>query len=333
MNCQIKKERMITAIQPTNRLTLGNYLGAIKPFIKFQDKYDSYLFAANLHAITVRNNPEELKRQTIGVLAGSIASGVDPNKTTIFIQSQISAHSELALILNCYCGIGELKRMHQYKEKSLKQENINVGLFDYPVLMAADILLYDSNIVPVGEDQNQHAELTKDIAQRINSIYGNDTVVIPEFIKSGNKVMSLQDPLSKMSKSDKNNNATIFMDDSNDAIMKKFKSAVTDSGIEVTYEDSKPGIKNLINIQSALLDKPIEDILKGYIGKQYGFLKKETAEIAIEAIAPIRELTKQYMEDEILSISFKDLLKTNSYKADIVAKQSLNRIKDKIGLI
>lgn len=326
-------KRMLTAIQPSNNLTLGNYLGAIKNFNNLQKSYDCFAFIADLHAITVKHDPKFLKEQTLKVLATYIAAGINPKTTTLFIQSHIHEHAELGWILNCYSYMGELGRMHQFKEKGAKQGvNVSVGLFDYPVLMAADILLYNVNIVPVGEDQKQHLELTRDIAQRFNNLYGDETFVIPEFTKpiSGAKIMSLQDPTLKMSKSDVNNNATIFLEDSNDLIMKKFKKAVTDSGTEVTANPSQ-GVLNLIEIQSAITEKSMQDITNSYLGKQYGDLKKDTGDIVIAAVGPIRDETNRILKNEMGYIM--RLISDSTSHASHIARQTLKKVKEKVGFV
>jgi tryptophanyl-tRNA synthetase len=328
------KPRMTTAIQPTNRLTLGNYLGAIKNFVSNQDAYDCFLFVADLHAITVRHDPTQLRQQTINVLTTYIASGVKPESVTMFVQSHVSNHPELGWILNCHAYIGELQRMHQFKEKSSKQQHgVTVGLFDYPVLMAADILLYDTNVVPVGDDQKQHIELTRDIAERMNSVYGDDTFVIPKGIAPpiGARIMSLQDPTSKMSKSDTNPNATIFMDDSDDQIVKKFKRAVTDSDTVVTDEEDKPGIRNLLEIQAAITGKSRDTIVAEYSGKQYGHLKKDTADLVIATIGPIRDNAHRIAKNDLEFLA--KYTDETAYKAIEVSSKTLNRVRSKIGFM
>ena len=292
------------------------------------------MFIADLHAITVKHDPKLLKDQIIKTLATYIASGIDPKTTTIFIQSHIHEHAELAWILSCSSRMGELQRMHQFKEKSVKRkQEVSVGLFTYPVLMAADILLYDINTVPVGEDQSQHIQLVRDLAQRMNSSYGDDTFVIPEGIKPpvGAKIMSLQDPTAKMSKSDPDVNSTIFLSDSNDEIIKKFKKAVTDSGTEITFEDSKPGIKNLIEIQSAITGNSPKHVTDFYSGKLYGELKKDTADLVVSMIEPIRENTNRIIKNDIGYVMRSVYESTRSAKQ--IAKQTLKRVREKVGFI
>jgi tryptophanyl-tRNA synthetase len=326
-------EKMISAIQPTNKLTLGNYLGAIKPFMDNQDKYNSYLFIADLHAITVKQDPKLFKSQVLNILATYIAAGVDKRTTTMFLQSQVSEHAELAWILNCHSSFGELGRMHQFKDKSKKQgQSVSVGLYAYPVLMAADILLYNANVVPVGEDQKQHIELTRDIAERMNSQYGEQLFTVPKGITpaSGARVMSLQDPTVKMSKSDENLMATVFLDDSNEDIVKKFKRAVTDSGSEVTDEDSKPGIRNLLEIQAAIRQIPRSEVAAMYVGKQYGTLKVETGELVVSTIAPIRDRTKELLDKPSHLMSN---LQAGKAMAQHDASETLERVKKVVGFI
>lgn len=291
---------MLSAMQPSNRLTLGNYLGALKNWVKLQNEYDCIFFAVDQHAITMKQDPEILRDRTYRAVATYIAGGIDPTRALLFVQSHVSAHVELAWVLTCFSTMGELSRMTQFKDKSSKQgAHIPTGLFVYPALMAADILLYGTHLVPVGEDQKQHLELTRDLAVRVNNLYGEDTFVVPEpFIpKIGARIMSLQDPTAKMSKSDPDPNATVFLDDTNDQIMKKIKRAVTDSGTEITFEDSKPGVKNLLSIQSAITGKSTQELVSSYTGKMYGHLKVETAEMVAGTVAPIRDEVDKMMAD------------------------------------
>jgi len=328
-----KKKVMLSAVQPSNRLTLGNYIGALRNWVKTYENYDSIFFSVDLHAITVRQDPKELREQTYRGIATYIAAGIDPKKALLFVQSHVPEHAELTWVLNCFCYMGELNRMTQFKDKSAKQgANIPTGLFTYPVLMAADILLYGSELIPVGADQKQHVELTRDIAMRMNNLYGDDLFVIPEpFIPAvGAKVMSFQNPTAKMSKSDPDANGSVFLNDTNDQIIKKIKRAVTDSGSEITLSDDKPGIKNLLTIQSALTGKPIEDIVSSYAGKQYGHLKVETAEIVAQTLAPVRDEADRLMKD----LSYLDqLLAENAEKARARAAITLKKAYDRIGFI
>ncbi len=327
------KKVIFSAVQPSGALTLGNYLGAVKNWIDFQDKYKCIFALADLHTITVRQNPEEFHKNTIELYALFLACGVDPDKSTFFIQSHVHTHSELAWILNCYTQFGELSRMTQFKDKSRKYSgNINVGLFTYPSLMAADILLYNADLIPVGEDQRQHVELTRDIAQRFNSIYGQ-TFTLPEsFIpKAGARVMSLQKPDSKMSKSDENANASVFLLDRPEDILKKFKRAVTDSNSEVRFNhEQKTGINNLINIYSAVTDKTIDEVEKEFEGRGYGTFKTSVAQAVIEKLRPIQDEFKKYMSDIVyLEEKYKKADKT----ALEISEEVLNEVKKKVGFV
>lgn len=327
------RKTMLSAVQPSNRLTIGNYLGALKNWVHLQKDYDCLFFAVNLHTLTVRQDPQELKEQTYRAIATYIASGIDPESATLFVQSQVPEHAELAWVLNCYVYMGEMSRMTQFKDKSTKQgQNTTVGLFTYPALMAADILLYQTHLVPVGEDQKQHLEITRDIAQRMNQIYGQDLFTIPEIYtpQLGARVMSLQDPLSKMSKSDPDPMSAVYLSDSDDQILKKCKRAVTDSGSEITYEESKPGIRNLIHIQAALSGRSPQEIVEFYAGKQYGHLKIDTAQWIISAVAPIRTRVEELMRDR----SYLDaLIHRGSEKARERAQITLKKVYERVGFI
>jgi len=326
------KKVMLSAVQPSNKLTLGNYLGAIKNWVQLQHDYDCIFFAVDLHSITVRQDPKELREQTYQAIATYIAAGIDPQEATLFVQSHVPAHAELAWILTCFTYIGELNRMTQFKDKSSKQgQNIPAGLFIYPTLMAADILLYGTHLVPVGEDQKQHIEITRDIAIRMNNLYGNLFVIPEVYIPPiGARIMSLQDPTSKMSKSDPDPNSSIYLNDTNDQIVKKLKRAVTDSGTQITYEDSKPGIKNLLNIQAAITGKKIEELVLNYANKQYGHLKVETAEIVVEAISPLRDQVNQLMAERGY---LESILKVGAEKARNRAEKTLSRVYEAVGFI
>ena len=270
------KKTIFSGIQPSGILTLGNYLGAVKNWVALQDEYDCYYCVVDLHAITVRQDPATLRRRTLDTMAILIASGIDPKKNVLYMQSHVSAHAELAWLLNCFTYMGELSRMTQFKEKSAKAgDNINAGLFTYPVLMAADILLYQADLVPVGVDQKQHLELTRDIAIRFNNIYGGVfTVPEPYIPKAGAKIMSLQEPEKKMSKSDENENAFISLLDPPDAIARKLRRAVTDSDGEIRYAEEKPGVSNLLTIYSVLTGKTVAESEKDFAGQGYGVLKQ-----------------------------------------------------------
>lgn len=327
------KKILLSAVQPTSHLTLGNYLGAMKHWVKFQDDYDCLFIGVDLHAITLRQDPNELRKATYRAIATYIAAGLAPKKNRIFVQSHVPHHAELAWILTCHASMGELGRMVQFKEKSSQQgENIPAGLFCYPLLMAADILLYQTDLVPVGADQKQHVELTRDLAVRMRHLYGEDLFKIPEmFIPPiGSRIMSLQNPLVKMSKSDPDPHACIFLNDSDDVIRKKIKRAVTDSGTEITYDDQKLGIKNLLTLQAAITGNTIDSIVSNYQGKQYGHLKVETAEIVVETIRPLRERTEELLKD----ISTLDqTLKEGAERATAHAEKTLKIVYDRVGFV
>ena len=267
-----RKKRIFSGIQPTGVMTLGNYLGAVRNWAQLQEDYDCTYCIVNMHAITVRQEPAKLRKNTLDAYALMLACGIDPEKSIAFIQSHVRTHAELAWVLNCYTQFGELSRMTQFKDKSAKHaDNINAGLFDYPVLMAADILAYQADLVPVGIDQKQHLELARDIAIRFNNLHGNVfTVPEPYIPEAGAKIMSLQEPTKKMSKSDENVNAFITILDDEDTIIRKFKRAITDSEAEVVYREGKDGINNLMNIYSVITGKSYDDIAKEFEGKGYG---------------------------------------------------------------
>ncbi|WP_415874241.1 tryptophan--tRNA ligase [Clostridium sp.] len=327
-----QKKVIFSGIQPSGELTLGNYLGALKNWVKLQDEYDCYYCIVDMHAITVRQEPKDLRRRTLEVLAIYIAAGIDPEKNTIFIQSHVPAHAEAAWLLNCNTYMGELSRMTQYKDKSQRYgNNIGAGLFNYPVLMAADILLYQADLVPVGGDQKQHLELTRDIAERFNNAY-SPTFKIPEpyIPKAGAKIMDLQDPTKKMSKSSDNPNSYILIMDPPEVIRKKISRAVTDSIGVVKFSDEQPGVKNLITILSVIKGKSIEEIEKEYEGQGYAQFKKDVAEAVVGELEPIqtkvKELTsnKEYLES---------IYKKGAEKANYVANKTLRKMQKKIGFI
>ncbi len=327
------KKIMLSAVQPSNRLTLGNYLGALKNWVSLQKEYDCIFFAVDLHTITLRQDPEELREQTYRAIATYLAAGIDPESATLFVQSHVPEHAELAWVLGCFTYMGELGRMTQFKDKSAKEgQNIGAGLFTYPVLMAADILLYQTNWVPVGEDQKQHIELTRDLALRMNHLYGKDLFTLPEpsIAKVGARIMSLQNPAAKMSKSDPDTNASVFLNDTDDQIVKKIKRAVTDSGSEVTYDDQKPGVKNLLDIQAAITGKPISEIVASYTDKGYGHLKVETADIVVQAIRPIRARVEEIMKDRG---ALDKLLKKGAEHARVRAGATLTKVYDRVGFV
>ena len=329
------KKRMLSGIKPSGDLTLGSYLGAVKNWAERAEEYDCFYFMADLHAITVRQNPADLRRRTLEQLAQYIACGLDPEKNTLFIQSHIHQHAELGWILDCYSQFGELSRMTQFKDKSAKNaDNINAGLFTYPSLMAGDILLYQPDLVPVGEDQKQHVELARDIAIRFNGVYG-DVFTVPEgFVtKAGAKVMSLTEPTKKMSKSDENPKAYISMLDDFNVIAKKIKSAVTDSEGVVEYregDDTKAGINNLLTIFSAVTGRSIESIVKDYEGRGYGDFKGDLAEAVVEHIRPIRERYDALSGDKAY---LENIYKTGAERAGYIANKTLKKVYKKVGFL
>ncbi|EOA0063525.1 tryptophan--tRNA ligase [Clostridioides difficile] len=327
-----EKKVIFSGAQPSGKMTLGNYLGAIKNWTELQDNYDCYYSIVDLHAITVPQDPKVLRANTIELLAQYIACGLDPEKNTIFIQSHVKEHVELMWVLDTMTYMGELSRMTQFKDKSQKSEaNLNAGLFTYPVLMAADILLYQTDLVPVGDDQKQHLELARDLANRFNNRF-SPTFVVPEgyYPKGGARVMSLQEPTKKMSKSDSNENAFILLADDSDSIKRKIKRSVTDSLGVVKYNDEQPGIKNLIDIYSNLSKKSVEEIVNMYEGKGYGIFKEDVAEVVSEALRPIREKyvdllnNKDYLE-KIYSMG--------AEKAEKQARKTLRKVYKKVGFI
>lgn len=327
------KKVIFSGMQPSGSLTLGNYLGALKNWVKLQSEYDCYYCVVDMHAITVPKEPKDLRKNTLEVLANYIAAGIDPEQVTLFIQSHVAAHAELAWILNCFSYFGELGRMTQFKDKSKKLDSnaITAGLFTYPVLMAADILLYQADLVPVGEDQRQHLEITRDIAQRFNNRFSETFKVPDAFItKEGARIMSLQEPTSKMSKSDSNDNAYIILMDDADTIRRKLKRAVTDSEGVVRYSDEQPGVKNLINIYSKITNKSTDDIVASYDGKGYAQFKDDVAEVIIEELKPIQEKVDYLLKN-------KDYLEQiyihGAEKAEAVARKTLRKVQKKVGFI
>ena len=328
----MKKKVVFSGVQPSGALTIGNYIGALRNFGKLQEEYDCNYCIVDQHAITVPQVPKNLRSNTLDVLSMYMASGIDPEKSTIFIQSHVPAHTELSWVLNTITYMGQLNRMTQYKEKSKKSdENLNAGLFTYPVLMAADILLYQADFVPVGEDQKQHLELARDLAERFNNRY-SDTFIVPEpLIKEfGARIMSLQNPTSKMSKSDNDENGFLLLQDSKDQISRKIKRAVTDSIGEVNYTDEQPGIKNLLNIYSVLSGKEVKDIVEMYEGKGYGIFKSDLAEVIIDALEPVQTRYREYLDN-------KDYLEKvyteGAQKAEFKARKTLRKVYKKIGFI
>ncbi len=323
------KKRIFSGAQPTGELQLGNYLGALKNWVALQESYESFYCIVNLHAITLSQNAAELRQKTRDLARVYIASGINPDISTVFIQSDVPEHAELAWVLNCIARIGELERMTQFKDKSKgKGEKVSVGLFTYPILMAADILLYQANLVPVGEDQKQHLELTRDLAGRFNRDFG-ETFVIPEpYIPPiGAKIMSLADPTKKMSKSDENLNATIFINDSPDAILKKFKKAQTDSGSEITFDENRSGVLNLLTIYQVITGKSRDEIENNFVGKGYGHLKTEVAESVIEFLKPFQAKMSEIDDSELEKI-----LTRGAEKARTIAHETLLDVYAKQGL-
>ncbi len=325
------KKRVFSGIQPTGGFTLGNYLGAVRNWGVLQDEYKCLYCVVDLHSLTVRNDPEVLKKQIREAYAMLLASGVDPQRSIVFVQSHVAQHAELSWLLSCYTQFGELSRMTQFKDKSQKHpENINAGLFTYPVLMAADILLYDADLVPIGADQKQHLELTRDIAIRFNGVYG-DTFVIPEgyFPKVAARVMSLQQPSDKMSKSDPNENARIMMKDSSEAIVKKFKRAVTDSDSRIVFSDDKPGISNLISIYSAVTGKTTVEVEAEFDGKGYGAFKTAVGEAVADILAPIRTEYDRLLAD---TAYLDKCMADGAAQAAEIAAGTLLRVQKKLGI-
>ncbi len=328
----IAKKRILSAIQPTNTPTLGNYLGALVNWIKLQNEYDCAYCIADLHSITVRQDPQKLRKQITESYALLLAMGVDPQKSIAFIQGHNPAHAELSWVLSCYTQFGELSRMTQFKDKSEKHpENINAGLFTYPVLMAADILLYQADLVPVGVDQKQHIELARNIAQRFNSVYG-DTFTMPEpyITKTTAKIMSLQDPTKKMSKSDENPNACISILDDKDTIVRKFKRAVTDSEAEVAYREGKDGINNLMSIYSAVTDKSFDEIEKEFAGKGYGDFKLAVGEATADMLAPMQAEFNKIISDKKY---IEQCMKEGAEKAYKASRRTLQKVYKKVGFV
>lgn len=327
-----QKKNMLSLIQPTNTPHLGNYLGAMQNWVKLQNDYNCYFGIADLHSITVRQDPVKLRNQIKESYALLIAAGLDPEKSTLFVQGHNSNHAELSWILSCYTQFGELSRMTQFKDKSAKHpDNINAGLFTYPSLMAADILLYQTDLVPVGLDQKQHLELSRDIAVRFNGLYGNTFRIPDAYIpKTSAKIMSLADPTKKMSKSDENVKATVFLLDSKDSIIKKFKSAVTDSEMEVVYREGKDGINNLMSIYSAITKKSYEEIQREFEGKGYGDFKTAVGETVAEELRPIREEYDRLMADKAyLESCYRD----GAQKARTISQRTLDKVYKKIGFL
>lgn len=326
------KKTIFSGAQPSGNFTLGNFLGAIKNWSELQDEYRCLYCIVDMHAITVRQDPALLRQQAKNAFIEYIAAGLDPEKNIIFIQSHVAEHAELAWVLNCYTYMGELSRMTQFKEKSRRHaENINAGLFTYPVLMAADILLYNADLVPVGKDQMQHLEIARDIAARFNGVYG-DTFTVPEgyYGKEGSKIMSLQEPEKKMSKSDDNLNNVVFLSDEPKTIIKKIKRATTDSGSEILCKPDKPGISNLLSIYCAASGKTIQEAEKEFDGFGYGKFKEAVAEQVVAVVEPIQKKAAELAADDAY---IDKILKENSERAREIASQTLRTVYDKIGFL
>ncbi len=329
------KKKVFSGAQPSGELSIGNYIGALRQWVKMQDEYDCTFSVVDAHAITVRQDPKKLHDAIYNTLSIYLAVGITPEKSTLFLQSQVPDHAQLAWVLNCYTQMGELTRMTQFKDKSKRYENnVTAGLFDYPVLMAADILLYQADLVPVGEDQLQHLELTRDIAYRFNQLYG-DIFTLPQGYvpESGARVMSLQDPLKKMSKSDDNRNNVITLLEDPDSVAKKLKKAVTDSDNPpvVRYDwDNKPGVSNLLDLMSAVTDTPVEELVVHFEGKMYGHLKSEVAEAVVSFLKPIQAKYREYREDEAY---LRSIFKIGAEKAHAKANETLRKAYDAVGFV
>lgn len=327
-----EKKTIFSGIQPTGCITLGNYVGALKNWVNLQKDYNCIFSVVDLHSITVRQDPADLRKRCMDFLSQYLAAGIDGEENIVFFQSHSSTHAELSWLLNCFTYMGELSRMTQFKDKSAKHaDNINAGLFTYPVLMAADILLYKTDLVPVGVDQKQHLELCRDIAIRFNHIYG-DVFTIPEgFIpKEGARIMSLQDPTSKMSKSDPNANGFVSILDDKDTIMRKFKRAVTDSEGEIAYREGKHGINNLINIYCSITGKTVEETVNEFSGKGYGDFKTAVGEVVADELKPIRE---RYADIRKNKDYLEQVYKSGAERAYKISNRTLNKVKRKIGFV
>ena len=318
-------------MQATGNLTLGNYLGALKNWVKMHEEFTCFYGVMDLHSLTVRQDPVQFRKNARALYALYVAAGLDPEKNCIYYQSHVAAHAQLGWVLDCFTYMGELNRMTQFKDKASKHaDNINAGLYTYPVLMAADILLYQANVVPVGVDQKQHLEITRDIAERFNNLYG-EVFTIPEayISESGAKIMSLADPTKKMSKSDENKNATILLLDDRDTIIRKFKRAVTDSGSEVRFSEDKPGVSNLMSIYGCVTGKTMEEIEREFDGKGYGDFKLAVGEAVADELEPLQKRYDELMKDK----SYIDqCIKTNDERAAYVAGKTLRKVHKKIGL-
>lgn len=325
------KKVLYSGMQATGNLTIGNYLGALKNWVSLNEEYMCFYGVMDLHSLTVRQNPAEFRKHARELYALYVAAGLDPEKNCIYYQSHVSGHAELSWLLSCFTYMGELNRMTQFKDKAAKHaDNINAGLYTYPVLMAADILLYQSDVVPVGKDQMQHLEITRDIAERFNRIYG-DVFTMPEAYlgKTGAKIMSLQEPEKKMSKSDENANASVYLMDSKDVVIRKFKRAVTDSGSEIIYREDKPGISNLMDIYSAVTQKSHEEIQKEFDGRGYGDFKLAVGEAVADVLEPLQERFNGLMKEKAY---LEKCIKENGEKASYYSNKTLRKVQKKLGL-
>ena len=329
---EIRKKRVLSMIQPTGNFTLGNYLGALKNFVALQDDYECVYALADLHAITVRQEPAAFRKNTLSAYAMMLALGIDPETSIFFIQSQVPEHAQLAWVLNCYTQFGELSRMTQFKDKSAKHaDNVNAGLFTYPCLMAADILLYNADYVPVGADQKQHLELARNVAERFNGLY-SPTFVVPEGLipKTGARIMSLQDPTKKMSKSDENTASFITLLDTPDQILKKFKRAVTDSEACVRYAEGKDGINNLMGIYSCITGKSYAEIEKEFEGRGYGDFKTAVGEAVVGEFAPIQARYNEFVKDKAY---LEKCYSEAAPRAEAIARRTLQKAMKKVGYL
>lgn len=325
------EKRIVSAITASGTLQIGNYLGAVKQFVELQNEHDMFVFVANLHAITIPQEPEKLLEKTIEIVKLYVALGLNPEKTTLFVQSHVKEHTELTWILNTVARMGDMEKMTQFKDKSQKEgsERSSVALFDYPVLMAADILLYDAEIVPVGEDQLQHIELARTLARRFNERFG-ETFVLPvgKVQKEGARIMGLDDPTKKMSKSAASVYNFIALTDDKEAVLKKIKKAVTDSGTDITYSDNRPGLKNLITIYSIFSARTPESIVEMYAGKGYGEFKTELAKVISDFLTPFQERFAAITDEEVLKI-----LDVGAAKARVQADEKMKEVREKVGLL
>ncbi len=321
-----------SGVQPSGNLTIGNYLGAIRNFAQYSEQYKTFYCVVDQHAITVRQVPAELRRRTYETLALYMACGLDPDKNTLYVQSMVHEHAELAWILNCFTMFGELSRMTQFKDKSAKHaDNINAGLFTYPTLMAADILLYQTDVVPVGIDQKQHVELCRDIGERFNQLYpGTFTIPEPVIAKHGMKIMSLAEPTKKMSKSDENANAVVYILDDRDTIIRKFKRAVTDSDSEIRYAEEKPGVSNLMTIYSCFTGKTMEEIEREFQGVGYGDFKLAVGEVTADALAHVQNRFHELLADKA---GLEAQMKKGAEEASWYARRTLSKVQKKLGFV